>query len=244
MSSHRIRVGCSGWQYPSWRGRFYPADLPASRWLPFYAARFDTVEINNTFYRLPEAATFADWRRRMPAGFVAAIKASRYLTHLKRLIDPEEPIRRLLARARALGPRLGPVLYQLPARFVWSDENANRLCRLLQTLPKRGRRHAIEFRDPSWYRDDVFRAIDRAGAAVCWHDMAGSAIDESPGQFVYVRFHGATGKYRGDYSRAALLAWARRLRAAARTRDAYVYFNNDVDAAAVRNAVTLRELCR
>src|SRR4051794_3079566 len=123
----RVRVGCSGWQYASWRGPFYPADLPQSGWLAFYAIRFETVEINRTFYPLPEGETFAAWRRGLPDGFVAAVKGSRFLTHLKRLKDPQEPIQRLCSRARRLGARLGPVLYQLPATFVRSEENVRRL---------------------------------------------------------------------------------------------------------------------
>ncbi len=240
----RIRIGCSGWQYKSWRGRFYPADLPVSRWLDYYAARFDTVEINNTFYRLPEGKTFASWRRNFPLGFVAAIKASRYLTHLKRLKDPKAPVARLFSRATKLERKLGPVLYQLPARFAWSEDNAARLRAFLSVLPRRGIRHVLEFRDSSWYRDDVLSAIDRAGAVVCWHDMPGSALADSPGRFVYVRFHGATGKYAGEYSTDILRGWADRLRKIAETRDAYVYFNNDVEGAAVRNAETLKGMVK
>jgi uncharacterized protein YecE (DUF72 family) len=238
-----VRVGCSGWQYASWRGRFYPADLPPSQWLAFYAARFDTVEINSTFYRLPERDTFAAWRRALPAGFLAATKASRYLTHLKRLKDAEAPVERFFSRATALGSRLGPILYQLPANFRHTAENAGRLRNLLRLLPRRRRRHVIEFRDPSWYRPDVLRLIDGAGAAICWHDMPGSEIADPPGRFVYVRFHGATGKYRGDYSRQAMTAWGRRLAVLAASREVYAYFNNDTDGAAVRNAQMLRALC-
>src|SRR5437764_3830019 len=114
MRRGQARVGCSGWQYKHWRGDFYPAELPLSQWFAYYTQRFDTVEINNSFYRLPERATFAAWRRRAPAEFVFAVKASRFLTHMKKLKDPQEPIERLFTRMRALGPHLGPVLYQLP----------------------------------------------------------------------------------------------------------------------------------
>lgn len=240
---HALRIGCSGWQYQSWRGRFYPAHLPASRWLAHYTTRFDTVEINSTFYRLPDAETFACWRRALPDGFIAAIKASRFLTHLKRLKDPEQPIERLFQRASKLGPRLGLVLYQLPANFRRTSENERRVRELLRLLPRRRIRHVIEFRDPSWYEADMLRSIARAGVVVCWHDMPGSAIDESPGRFVYIRFHGTTRKYGGSYSRTVLARWAERLQRLARTRDVYVYFNNDIDGAAVRNAETLRALC-
>jgi uncharacterized protein YecE (DUF72 family) len=239
-----VRIGCSGWVYASWRGAFYPADLPASEWLPFYASRFDTVEVNGTFYRLPEADTFLAWRRALPVRFLAAIKASRFLTHLKRLKDPEGPVERLFSRACGLGSRLGPVLYQLPANFVRTPEHEARLQDLLTVLPRGRRRHVIEFRDRSWYDAEVFALIDRAGAAVCWHDMPGSELDESPGRLAYIRFHGTTRKYGGDYSREVLASWSRRIRRAAASRPVYAYFNNDIDGAAVRNAETLRALCR
>ena len=147
-----IRIGCSGWQYRHWRGDFYPAELPLDRWLEYYAARFSTVEINNTFYRLPGGATFDEWRRRAPADFVYAVKASRFLTHMKKLKDPDEPLDRLFSRAVRLGRTLGPMLYQLPPKW---PVNVDRLERFLKALPRR-RRQAIEFRDASWYCDEVF----------------------------------------------------------------------------------------
>ena len=152
-----IRVGCSGWQYGHWRGGFYPADLPQSRWLEHYASVFDTVEVNNTFYRLPEASTFAAWRDRTPPGFLFSVKASRFLTHMKKLKDPEEPLSRFFERASALERRLGPVLYQLPPRW---PKNLERLELFLTALPA-GRTHVVEFRDPSWYAEDVFAAVKK-----------------------------------------------------------------------------------
>jgi uncharacterized protein YecE (DUF72 family) len=166
-----IHIGCSGWQYRHWRGDFYPAELPQSLWLEYYAERFDTVEINNTFYRLPEAPTFAAWGRRAPRGFVYAVKASRFLTHMKKLKDPEEPLQRFFTRARRLEHAFGPVLYQLPPNM---HVNLERLSTFLQALP-RTRRHAIEFRDPSWYVDEVFAELERHKVALCLHDMKGSA---------------------------------------------------------------------
>ncbi|MGE3179189.1 MAG: DUF72 domain-containing protein, partial [Vicinamibacterales bacterium] len=191
----RARVGCSGWIYTQWRGDFYPSDLPVSAWFAFYAARFDTVEINNSFYRLPEPATFDAWRAMAPRGFVFSVKASRYLTHMKKLKDPAEPLDRFFSHARHLRSRLGPVLYQLPPRW---GLDLDRLQRFLDTLPRR-RRHVIEFRDPSWYVDRVFDALERRGVALCLHDMAGSATGRlEVGPFVYVRFHGTT-TYGGRY---------------------------------------------
>ena len=240
MSSRigRARVGCSGWQYKHWKGDFYPADLPQTRWLETYASVFDTVEINNSFYRLPDASTFARWSERVPAGFLYAVKASRYLTHMKKLKDPDEPIERLFSRMRALGRRLGPVLYQLPPGF---KVDVPRLEHFLQTLPGNAR-HVLEFRDPSWYSDEVYALMQRHRAALCLHDMRGSATGRlRVGPFVYVRFHGPTGRYHGGYPDDRLQSWADWLRAQMdEGTDVHAYFNNDVGGHAPRDALTLR----
>jgi uncharacterized protein YecE (DUF72 family) len=234
------RVGCSGWEYKHWRGDFYPATLPRARWFEYYAAAFDTVEINNTFYRLPEEHTFEAWAARAPAGFLYAVKASRFLTHMKKLKEPEEPVDRLFSRMRPLGRHLGPVLYQLPPGW---RADCDRLEQFLQVLPARVR-HVIEFRDPSWYAGEVAEMLDRYGVARCLHDMHGSATGrDRVGPFVYVRFHGATGQYSGGYPDARLRAWADWLhdqRTAA--VDVFAYFNNDVGGHAPRDARTLRTL--
>jgi uncharacterized protein YecE (DUF72 family) len=239
----RPRIGCSGWNYKSWKGRFYPEDLKAKEWLTYYSARFDTVEVNNTFYRLPERSTFEDWRQQMPAGFVAAVKASRFLTHMKRLRDPEEPIDRLFSRAVALGPRLGPVLYQLPGNFTLDLARLDNFLRALPRVVERRRiEHVMEFRHPSWYVADTFQLLDAHNVALCLHDKEGSTIAEPfVGSIVYLRFHGTSGHYHGSYSNRALDAWAHRL--AERARDGvrvFAYFNNDPDAVAVKNAASLR----
>ena len=235
-----IRIGCSGWQYKHWRGSFYPAALPAARWFDYYATQFDTVEINNSFYRLPTANTFSEWRRRAPTSFVYAVKASRYLTHMKKLKEPGPPLALFFARARNLGRRLGPVLYQLPPRW---PKNLERLEIFLQTLPK-NRLHAIEFRDPSWYGDDTFERLDQHGVALCLHDMAGSATGpQVVGPFVYLRLHGPQ-RYSGRYSTQTLDRWAEWL--AGRRREGmavYAYFNNDAGGHAPTDARRLRELC-
>jgi uncharacterized protein YecE (DUF72 family) len=234
----RARVGCSGWEYKHWRGDFYPLDVPKTRWFDHYAARFDTVEINNTFYRLPEQSTFAAWAKRAPSGFTFAIKASRFLTHMKKLKDPEEPLDRLFSRMRPLREHLGPVLYQLPPGWKLDRE---RLEHFLQALPK-GIRHVLEFRDPSWYADDVKAMLARHGVSLCLHDMRGSATGrERVGPVVYVRFHGASGHYSGGYPDDRLREWAGWLNAQrADGADVFAYFNNDVGGHAPRNAVTLR----
>lgn len=234
------RIGCSGWQYKHWRGDFYPADVPAARWLEYYAARFDTVEINNSFYRLPEAVTFDRWAERAPERFQFAVKASRFLTHMKKLKDPEAPVQLLFDRIRRLGRHLGPVLYQLPPN--WKLDRV-RLEHFLQVLPD-GVRHVLEFREPTWYADDVSALLERYGVARCLHDMQGSATgQERVGPFVYVRFHGATGTYSGAYPEERLDRWAAWLHDQRRAGcEVYAYFNNDVGGHAPRDAVTLRRL--
>ncbi|MFN8064612.1 MAG: DUF72 domain-containing protein [Vicinamibacterales bacterium] len=234
-----VRVGCSGWQYRHWRGDFYPAELPVSQWFPFYAERFDTVEINNTFYRLPDTPVFRSWRARAPHGFVFAVKASRFLTHMKKLKDPEAPLELFFSRARELGRTLGPVLYQLPPKWPL---NLERLEQFLDALPPR-RQHVIEFRDPSWYDDRALALLDRHRVSLCLHDMAGSASGQiQVGPIAYVRFHG-TQRYSGSYADDQLARWAEWLapRAASGT-PVYAYFNNDVGGHAPSDAARLRSM--
>ena len=238
MSPTEARIGCSGWQYRHWRGSFYPQELAQTRWLDYYASKFDTVEINNTFYRLPEASTFTSWKKRVDPGFLYAVKASRFLTHMKKLKDPKEPLNRLFSRARFLGGALGPVLYQLPPGW---DKNVERLATFVQKLPAR-RRHAIEFRDPSWYTAEVFELLARHNVACCVHDMAGSATGRNAvGPFVYARFHGPT-RYSGRYDDRTLDEWAAWFGARLlEGRTVFAYFNNDIGGHAPRDALRLRE---
>ncbi len=235
-----VRVGTSGWDYRHWAGRFYPADAPHDRWLELYAREFDTVELNNSFYRLPEAGTFVEWARRVPVGFTFAVKASRYLTHVRRLREPEEALARLWTRARRLGDHLGPVLYQLPPRWL---PNHERLVAFLDAVP-REEPQAIEIRDRRWYGSWLAKALDDSGVALCLHDMPGSATRPEPvGPFVYVRFHGSGTKYGGRYTSQRLRAWADRIAAwAAAGSPVWAYFNNDIDGHAVRDADRLRAL--
>jgi uncharacterized protein YecE (DUF72 family) len=237
----RVRVGTSGWVYRDWRGAFYPQTLPVARWFDYYARSFDTVEINNTFYRLPDEAAFRAWREQAPAGFLYALKASRYLTHMKKLREPSAPLERLLVRARLLGPHLGPVLYQLPPH--WGC-NVERLRAFIAQLPA-GVDHVFEFRDPSWFHDEVRALLEEARVGFCIHDLHGLRCPHwTPGRVVYVRFHGPTEvRYAGSYGRAQLRRWAERIEGFRRAgREVYAYFNNDVAGHAVANARTLAEL--
>ena len=235
--STAVRVGCSGWQYKHWKGDFYPADLPQTAWLEYYARHFDTVEVNNSFYRLPDEGIFASWKARTPAAFLFGVKASRFLTHMKKLKDPEEPVERLFSRARELQGKFGPVLYQLPRQL---PKNLERLAGFLAILPPRVK-HAIEFRESSWYDEEVMRLLRKHHVAICLHDMPGSVPPRLlTARFAYIRFHGATGRYNGAYPRQLLEQWADWL--AAIDCPAFVYFNNDIGGHAPRDARTLREL--
>jgi uncharacterized protein YecE (DUF72 family) len=234
-----LRIGCSGWQYRHRRGNFYPGDLAQARWFESYAARFDTVEINNSFYRLPDRTTFVNWRRRAPSGFIFAVKASRYLTHMKKLKDPGDALARLFQSVRGLGRRLGPVLYQLPPH--WGRDLA-RLDAFLRLVPKNVLQ-AVEFRNPSWYAEDTYEVLERHRVALCLHDLAGSASGRrTVGPFVYVRFHGSGARYGGAYPDRVLDDWADWLAERHRRGQAvYAYFNNDVGGHAPRDALRLRE---
>lgn len=235
---HSVRIGTSGWEYAHWRGSFYPSDLPRDRWLEFYADRFDTVELNASFYRLPDAATFERWGKRTPEGFRFAVKASRYLTHIRRLRDPAEPLARLRVRASRLANRLGPTLYQLPPRW---RPNPERLERFLEAIGgEQG--HVIEFRDARWYRPAIIAMLERSGASLCLHDMQGSASPIHPvGPLVYLRFHGAGERYGGSYSPQRLSAWADRIAGwAGEGRPVWAFFNNDIGGHAVTDAARLR----
>ena len=245
-NARRVRVGCSGWHYPHWAGRVYPEGLPRRLWLQAYAERFDTVELNNTFYRLPAEEQFAGWREQVPSGFVFAVKASRYLTHFKRLIDPDEPVHRLLSRAVRLGPALGPILYQLPTGWV---PDLGRFRDFLRRLPRRAGRsrplqHVIEFRDPGCYAAEFLTLLEEHKVTMCVHDMPGSASPRlMVGPFVYIRLHGFDTKYGGNYPNRVLEDWCGWLNQARSTgRDGYVYFNNDREGYAVQNAESLAML--
>ena len=247
-----LRIGCSGWNYKHWRGTFYPSTLPVREWFSHYSRVFDTVEINNTFYKLPESSTFEAWHNSAPDGFLFAIKASRFLTHMKRLRDPEEPVLRLFERACQLGEHFGPVLYQLPSSFHC---DLTRLDDFLAILPRRlgelgGKpaehplRHVFEFRHPSWYMPETQAVLRAHGAVMCLHDKHGSAVFEPlDTPFIYVRFHGPGGRYFGRYEQRRMEHWAGRLfEQWCEGRDLYAYFNNDPQGMAPINAGELREM--
>jgi uncharacterized protein YecE (DUF72 family) len=234
-----LRIGTSGWNYRHWRERFYPADLPVKKWFEHYRQVFDTVEINNTFYRLPKEKTFDRWREQAPRDFLYAVKASRYLTHIKKLKDPAEPLQLFLKRARQLGGHLGPILYQLPPRWKRDVGRLEDFCAL---LPK-DLTHVVEFRERDWLVDETYEVLERHGVCLCIHDLLERHPRRITGRCVYIRFHGAGQLYGGSYPVDELRRWAEWLReTTAQGRHAYAYFNNDAEAHAVRDAITLRNL--
>ena len=239
-----IRIGLSGWNYAHWRhGVFYPPRLPASRWLEFYAEHFDTVEVNSTFYRLPRPDAVAHWLEQTPEGFVFSIKASRYLTHVKRLRDLGPGLERFLERIEPLlgSAKLGPLLWQLPPTFRRDHE---RLADALAQLP-RDLRNCVEFRDPSWFVEETYALLREHGVALAIGDrpqVNAFQTHELTAGWTYVRFHAGTRGRRGNYSDAELRGWAERLRGWSRTHEVFAYFNNDWEGFAPRNAALLLRL--
>jgi uncharacterized protein YecE (DUF72 family) len=233
--SGTLRIGTSGYQYDHWKGVFYPSNLPKKRWFAYYAAHFDTVEINNTFYRLPQGHTFTAWREQAPPGFCYALKFSRYASHLKRLKEPQEPIARFLERATQLQEFLGPILVQLPPRW---NVDVKRLADFLNAAPDTYR-WAIEFRDPRWLCEAIYTLLRRHNAALCIHDLIPGHPHQVTADWVYLRFHGVS--HGGNYPPQMLGALAREIAAyLVDSLDVFAYFNNDVHGYAVHNAMALR----
>jgi uncharacterized protein YecE (DUF72 family) len=235
-----LYVGTSGWQYAHWRGVFYPDGLPPRMWLPYFAERFRTVEVNNTFYNLPDRSVFEHWFKTSPPDFVFALKMSRFLTHLKRLHDPEQPVKRFMERARRLGRKLGPVLVQLPPGF---GVDLERLDATLKLFP-RSVRVAVEFRDETWFTEETRALLERRRVALC---LADSPRRKQPmwrtAGWGFVRFHEGKGPHEPGYERDVLRRWVERVAEMwPAKQDVYVYFNNDAAGYAIRDAVTFAEL--
>jgi uncharacterized protein YecE (DUF72 family) len=245
--SGKAYVGCSGWSYTHWRGPVYDAALQPKDWFPEYARRFGTVEVNNTFYRLPEPSTFQAWRAQAPAGFVYALKVNQYGTHRRRLREPQAWLPNFVERAVLLGPTLGPNLVQLPPR--WRRDTARlgaflEVAASLKVGPEK-LRWAVEFRDPSWLDEETYRVLRQYGAALCVHDLLPDHPWLLTSDWAYCRFHGPqaqTEKYAGDYGPQRLAKPARVLQEwRDQGCDVYAYFNNDEGGAAVRDATWLKE---
>jgi uncharacterized protein YecE (DUF72 family) len=233
-----IRIGCSGWIYRHWRTLFYPEKMAQRLWFGHYAGTFDTVELNTSFYHLPKPESFTKWKDQAPPGFRYAVKAPRFITHMKKLKDCAEPVSEFLSRARNLGEAIGPILYQLPPRWACNMERLEEFAALLP----RDLAHVFEFRDRSWMTGEVLALLDARGISFCVHDMIGLVTERwASGPIAYVRFHGREGKYWGRYPDETLLAWTDWIvEEASAGRDVWCYFNNDIHAHAIHDALTLR----
>ncbi|MDI6874549.1 DUF72 domain-containing protein [Candidatus Solincola sp.] len=235
-----LRVGTSGWHYAHWRGVFYPIQLPTREWLGFYASHFDTVEINNSFYRLPALETFAVWRDAVPEGFLFAVKANRFITHVKRLRDPREALTNFFRNMDGLREKTGPILFQLPPRWKADPE---RLRGFIRALPP-GYRYVFEFRDPSWFAPEIYRILEDGGCALC--SASSPSFPEArveTADFAFFRFHGGKVLYGSKYSTEELAEWADYARRLLKEgMDVYAYFNNDAFGYAVEDALAFRTL--
>lgn len=243
MALGRVFIGTSGWHYKHWLGLFYPEKFPINQMLAFYAQHFDTVELNNTFYHLPLPSSFDKWRESTPRDFVFAVKGSRFITHMKKLKDPESSTQKFFDGAERLEGKLGPILFQLPPRWKL---NVERLKQFLESLPS-GHRYVFEFRDESWLVKEAFDVLRQFNAAFCIHDLANMRTPlEITANFTYIRFHGpGEAKYQGSYSNRELQEWAERISDwRSELKGIHVYFNNDIGGHAVWNAQALRELIR
>jgi uncharacterized protein YecE (DUF72 family) len=232
-----VHVGCSGWNYAAWRELFYPKGLPANRWLEHYAQHFSTVEVNSTFYRLAKPEAVARWTTQVPDDFIFSVKASRYLTHIKRLAKLDEGVKRFFATIEPLveAGKLGPVLWQLPPNFKRDDE---RLANALRALPTG--RHCFEFREPSWFVPEVYALLREHGAALVIADrpeVSKFQSHEMTADWTFVRFHHGRRGRRGNYSRSELEDWAQRSEEWRREREVFLYFNNDWEGFAIQNAL-------
>lgn len=238
--STSVFVGTSGWNYDHWRGPFYPDELTQKKWLAYYCEKFHTVEINNSFYQLPSKSTLKTWRETVPASFIFSVKASRYITHMKKLKDPSDALNRFYRGIETLGDKLGPILFQLPPGW---HVNTERLEAFLDILSP-DYRHTFEFRDVSWFCDDVYELLEKHSAAFCMYHLEGR---ESPRKattdFVYIRLHGPEGAYEGSYDGRTLAGWSRMFtRWRKGRRDVYCYFDNDQDGYAALDAEKLQSM--
>jgi uncharacterized protein YecE (DUF72 family) len=242
MAKGKIYIGTSGWHYKHWTGTFYPAGTKPNEQFSLYQKIFNTVEINNSFYRLPSPETFKRWRKESADNFVFVIKGSRYITHQKKLKEPKQTSNKFFDNVRHLKEKLGPILFQLPP--FWKV-NVARLKEFLKVLPRKYR-YAFEFRNDTWYTDEIFQLLEKYNCAFCIYELAGhTAPIKIVADFVYIRLHGPGDKYQGNYSTKQLTAWTKRCRAwQKKGLDVFVYFDNDQLGYAANNARTLKELMR
>ncbi len=242
MDKHKgkIHIGTSGWHYPYWKGYFYPEKMPARDFLNHYLSVFRTVEINNSFYKLPSADTFSGWRKAVPPDFRFAVKASRYITHMKKLKDPEQSLTKFMHQVGFLEEKLGPILFQLPPNW---HPNPDRLRHFMEHLPK-DYQYVLEFRNNDWLEERVFELMRKHQIALCLGDVENNSTSiPLTADFIYIRLHGPEEKYASSYSDSALQEWAQQVMTWSRQgKEVYVYFDNDIHSYAAFNAQTLQQL--
>ena len=240
-SVERIHIGTSGWHYSHWQGVFYPEEMAKKEFLKYYADHFQTVEINNSFYQLPKKETLTSWRNSVPSGFIFTVKASRYITHMKKLKDPSEPLHTLLETVEVLGDKLGPILFQLPPRWQF---NPQRFDNFLDSLPA-NHRYAFEFRDPRWFNTSAYEMMSKHRAAFCIYELAGLlSPKEVTADFIYIRLHGPGKAYQGEYDTDALAGWAGAFYTWAKQgKEIFCYFDNDEAGYAAQDALRLQKMC-
>lgn len=240
MNKNKIHIGTSGWHYKHWKGTFYPSDIPHNEYLEYYVKHFRTAEINNSFYKMPKKKTLRNWSQLASENFIFSVKASRYITHMKKLKDPQEPVDNFMSQIKALGDSLGPILFQLPPRW---RKNRDRLQSFLQALPS-GYRFTFEFRDPDWFGEDIYELLKKNKAAFCIYDFNQR---QSPkivtSDFVYIRLHGPDGAYKGKYDDQELSGWAGAISQwEQQGKEIFCYFDNDQAGYAAENALRLQEM--
>ena len=235
-----IRIGTSGWTYKHWEGIFYPPEWPKKKWLEYYCDHFSTVELNATFYRLPNQGTFEKWKARTPESFLWSVKGSKFITHTRRLKDPAEPLTNFYGAIAGLGKKLGAILFQMPPSFPFDEKLFREFCESLDPQI----RHSFEIRHPSWISDRVFVLLSEFNLALCMADTAGRYpyCEEITADFIYIRLHGSKKLYASKYSEEELNSWAEKIDAW--NRDTFVYFDNDFEGHAVNNAKRLNEILR
>jgi len=238
----KLIIGTSGYSYNHWKSKFYPKGLPASEWLEYYSKKFSSVELNYTFYKLPEEKTFISWNKKTPESFIFSIKASRFITHIKRLKDSGPSIKLLIQRLKTIRKKLGPILFQLPPNFALNKE---RLEDFVSVLPKKYD-FVFEFRDPSWFDEKVFEILKKRKLGFCIYNMPGMDCPHAvTSDFVYIRFHGSGEIYSSNYTDKQLKLWAAKIKGFLKNNlDVYVYFNNDANAFAINNALKLKQLLK
>ncbi len=239
--NRKIHIGTSGWNYKHWKGPFYPVDLPQKKWLEFYCQHFQTVEINNSFYKLPEKRTLESWAKTVPPDFIFSLKANRYITHMKKLKYAKEPVENLFNRIKILGDKRGPVLFQLPPRWHFNEERLNEFLNKLSD----SYRYCFEFRDDTWWNDETYQLLKKHNVAFCMFELAGQhSPKEITSDFVYIRLHG-TGKeaYQGEYDSQTLSGWAGAIHGwHNKSKEIFCYFDNDQKGYAVKDALKLKNM--